>query len=146
VASGLGAELYLTNVSKPFTCFLVDDDIDDQEIFLTVMEEIAPGIRCVTALNGQEAMNMLTSGEVVPDLIFLDLNMPLMNGKQFLAACGQVDKCRHIPVIVLSTTSDKSNIEETFRLGAKDYITKPHKFSEWGTLIKEKLSAYSLRP
>jgi CheY-like chemotaxis protein len=130
-------------VSEPFTCFLVDDDIDDQEIFLTVMEDIAPRVRCVTALNGQEAMNMLTSGEVLPDLIFLDLNMPLMNGKQFLAACRQVDKCRHIPVIVLSTTSDKSSIEETFRLGAKDYITKPHKFSEWGTLIKEKLSAYS---
>lgn len=107
------------------------------------MEDIAPRVRCVTALNGQEAMNMLTSGEVLPDLIFLDLNMPLMNGKQFLAACRQVDKCRHIPVIVLSTTSDKSSIEETFRLGAKDYITKPHKFSEWGTLIKEKLSAYS---
>ncbi|HET7178821.1 MAG TPA: response regulator [Chryseosolibacter sp.] len=130
-------------MSEPFTCFLVDDDIDDQEIFLTVMEDIAPRVRCVTALNGQEAMNMLTSGEVLPDLIFLDLNMPLMNGKQFLAACRQVDKCRHIPVIVLSTTSDKSSIEETFRLGAKDYITKPHKFSEWGTLIKEKLSAYS---
>lgn len=130
-------------MSEPFTCFLVDDDIDDQEIFLTVMEDIAPRVRCITALNGQEAMNMLTSGEVLPDLIFLDLNMPLMNGKQFLAACRQVDKCRHIPVIVLSTTSDKSSIEETFRLGAKDYITKPHKFSEWGTLIKEKLSAYS---
>lgn len=107
------------------------------------MEDIAPGIRCVTAMNGQEAISKLTSGEVAPDLIFLDLNMPLMNGKQFLAACHQVEKCRHIPVIVLSTTSDKSSIEETFRLGAKDYITKPHRFSEWGTLIKDKLSGYT---
>lgn len=129
-------------MSKPFVCFLVDDDIDDQEIFLSVMEEIAPWARCVTAFNGREAINKLSSGEVEPDLIFLDLNMPLMNGKQFLAACHQLDTCRHIPIIVLSTTSDKASIEETFRLGAKDYITKPQKFSEWGVVIKDKLDAY----
>lgn len=142
----MGIERYLYTVSKPFTCLLIDDDIDDQEIFLTVMEDIAPGIRCVTAMNGREAMDMLTSGKVLPDLIFLDLNMPLMNGKQFLAARHQVEKCMHIPVIVLSTTADKSSMEETFRLGAKDYITKPHKFSEWGILIKDKLNAYTPRP
>jgi CheY-like chemotaxis protein len=71
--------------------------------------------------------------------------MPLMNGKQFLQACNNLEKCRHIPVIILTTTSDKASIEETIRLGAKGYITKPQRFSEWGTIIKDKLTAYTPR-
>lgn len=134
------------DVNRQFTCFLIDDDVDDQEIFLSVLEHVAPSVRCVTALNGQEAISKLTSGEVKPDLIFLDLNMPLMNGKQFLKACTQIEKCRKIPVIILTTTSDGASIEETKRLGARDYITKPHKFSEWRSIIKDKISAYKQAP
>ena len=109
------------------------------------METIAPSVICVTAMNGLEAIHKLSSEEVKPDLIFLDLNMPLMNGKQFLIACTELEKCKSIPVIILTTTSDKPSIEETIRLGAKDYITKPHKFSEWGSAIKDKLTAYTPR-
>ena len=129
-------------MNKEFTCFLIDDDIDDREIFLSVLEEVAPSIRCYTASNGQEAINKLISAEVKPDLIFLDLNMPLMNGKQFLKACQGLDNCRKIPVIILTTSSDKKSIEETRQLGACDYITKPDKFSAWGKIIKEKLEVY----
>lgn len=129
-------------MKEEFTCFLIDDDVDDQEIFLSVLEEVAPSIRCYTASNGQEAINKLVSSEVKPDLIFLDLNMPLMNGKQFLKACMLLDECRNIPVIILTTSSDKRSAEETRQLGARDYITKPDKFSAWGSIIKEKINAY----
>ncbi|HET9486687.1 MAG TPA: response regulator, partial [Chryseosolibacter sp.] len=127
-------------MNKEFTCFLIDD-IDDREIFLSVLEEVAPSVRCYTASNGQEAINKLISAEVKPDLIFLDLNMPLMNGKQFLKACQDLDNCKKIPVIILTTSSDKKSIEETRELGARDYITKPDKFSAWGKIIKETLEA-----
>ena len=63
---------------------LVDDDIEDQEIFLSVIEKVSPSIECQTAINGAEALQLLLSKKVHPDVIFLDLNMPLMNGKQFL--------------------------------------------------------------
>ena len=131
-------------MTKDFTCFLIDDDTDDQEIFLSVLGEVAPSVRCFTAANGQEAIKKLISEEVKPDLIFLDLNMPLMNGKQFLQACHSIDDFKNIPVIILTTSSDKKSIEETMQLGAHDYITKPDKFSAWGIIIKEKLSAYHL--
>ena len=127
---------------KALTCFLIDDDVDDQEIFLSVLEEITPSIQCITATNGQEALQKLTSHEVEPDIIFVDLNMPLMNGKQFLEACTALDGCEKIPVIILTTSSDKKSIEETLRMGASDYITKPDKFSVWGSVIKEKLRAF----
>ena len=131
-------------MKKDFTCFLIDDDIDDQEVFLSVVEEVAPPIRCYTASNGQEAIDKLSSEEVKPDLIFLDLNMPLMNGKQFLKACHSLDRCRDIPVIILTTTADRRSMEETRLLGARDYITKPDKFSAWSTIIKEKINAYRI--
>lgn len=131
-------------VAREFTCFLIDDDIDDQEIFVSVLSQINPSIRCITATNGQEAISKLKSENITPDLIFLDLNMPLMNGKQFLEACHFLDRCKEVPVIILTTSSDKRSIEETRKLGAADFITKPDKFSTWGAVLKEKLDAYKI--
>ena len=68
--------------------------------------------------------------------------MPLMNGKQFLKACHLIEDCRKIPVIILTTSSDKRSMEETLQLGARDYITKPDKYSAWGKIIQEKINAY----
>ena len=121
---------------------MIDDDTDDQEIFLSVLEGIDPTVNCITASNGQEAIQKLTDGSRRPDLIFLDLNMPLMNGKQFLKACNLIDDCKKIPVIILTTSSDKKSMEETLQLGARDYITKPDKYSAWGKIIQEKINAY----
>lgn len=131
-----------TSKDEQFTCFLIDDDVDDQEIFMTVLEEVQPDIRCITAANGQEAIDKIRHQRLKPDLIFLDLNMPLMNGQQFLQACSAHDTCKEIPVIILTTSSDRRTIDETLQLGAKDYITKPDKFSEWGVVIREKINTW----
>lgn len=127
------------SVNKAFTCFLIDDDADDQEIFLRVLESVAPAVECHTASNGQEAIDKLQNNQVNPDVIFLDLNMPLMNGKQFLKACQSMGSCKEIPVIILSTSSDHQTIQETRELGARDYITKPNQYSAWKEVIQEKL-------
>jgi CheY-like chemotaxis protein len=58
-------------MAKDFTCFLIDDDADDQEIFLSVVEKISPSVHCITANNGQEALQKLTVENIKPDLIFL---------------------------------------------------------------------------
>jgi CheY-like chemotaxis protein len=121
---------------KPFTCFLVDDDTDDQEIFLKVMRNIDPAIRNMTAVNGVDALKKLNATKENPDLIFLDLNMPLMNGKEFLQALYKLRKFSTIPVVILSTTSDTGTIAETLELGAKHFITKPDTFSDWETALK----------
>lgn len=109
---------------------------------MSVLEGISPTVHCITASNGQEAIRKLTAEKVKPDLIFLDLNMPLMNGQQFLRACNKLDDCRQIPVIILTTSSDSKSKEETLQLGAKEYITKPDKYSAWGKIIEEKINAY----
>lgn len=129
-------------MNKEFTCLLIDDDQDDREIFLSVLQDVVPAIRCVTAMNGEEGLRILLSHEVEPDLIFVDMNMPLMNGKQFLEKYSHIDDIKSIPVIMLTTSSDKKSIEETLGLGARDYITKPDRFSGWGMVIREKINAF----
>ena len=63
---------------------LIDDDDDDQEIFLSAVEQVSESVTCVALGNATEALHQLTTKAIVPDIIFLDLNMPIMNGQQFL--------------------------------------------------------------
>lgn len=113
---------------------LVDDDEDDREFLLEVINEHYPEVVCSIAVNGQDALNQL---EVYrPDVIFLDLNMPLMDGRQFLKSINKVDKLADIPVVVVTTGSDKRIQEETISLGAKAFFTKPDKFSGWKDMVK----------
>lgn len=72
-----------------------------------------------------------------PDIIFLDLNMPLMNGRQFLQKVKQMKDFRSIPVVILTTSSDRESIVETRRLGATDFLTKPDKLSGWEKLLSK---------
>ena len=72
-------------MSNSKTFFIVDDDVDDQELFMEAVNEVDKTITCISASNCEEALDSLKSGKVVlPDIIFLDLNMPRLNGKQFL--------------------------------------------------------------
>lgn len=116
---------------KKKTFFIVDDDIDDQELFIEAVNEVDNSIQCVSASNCEEALDLLKNKKTsLPDVIFLDLNMPRLNGKQCLAELKKLAHLRHIPVIIYSTSSEKRDIEETTRLGAAHFLTKPNKFEE----------------
>jgi CheY-like chemotaxis protein len=104
---------------------LIDDDEDDQEIFLAAVEEISTSATCIAYNNARIALQKLENSEISVDIIFLDLNMPIMNGTQFLIAFMKNDRLRKIPVIVLSTSSQPLAIHEAKSLGATDFITKP---------------------
>lgn len=116
---------------------LIDDDEDDREIFLSVVESIAPTVLCAIATNGQDAISKLTNSDWLPQIIFLDLNMPLMDGKQFLREVKKSDVLKTIPVVVLSTSSDKETIIQTQNLGAEKFITKPDRYSDWEERLKD---------
>ncbi|RPD38619.1 response regulator [Chitinophaga barathri] len=112
------------------TILLIDDDTDDQEMFLSALEFIDESIVCNTAPNGYEAIMQLNDADSLPDLIFLDLNMPVMNGVQFLREVKVAHKAKDVPVVIYSTASDNQTIQEAKQLGAFQFITKPEKFSE----------------
>lgn len=116
-------------MAQTITFLLVDDDIDDAFLFREVLNDVAPHIQLRTAANGQEALDMLIAagneGQTMPDLIFLDLNMPRMDGKQCLVLIKANDELQHIPVIMYTTSSHSRDIEETMQNGAVSFITKP---------------------
>ncbi|HEU5148686.1 MAG TPA: response regulator [Chryseosolibacter sp.] len=124
-------------MNKPLHILLINDDPDDHEIFESVIELILPSARCSSVLSGQRAIEKLIDGSLRPHIIFLDLNMPLMNGKQFLLEVRNHPEIATIPVIVLTTSSDAGNVAETKQLGAKYFITKPDRFSQWEDALRQ---------
>lgn len=103
---------------------LVDDDIDDRTIFSEVLKDIDQTLTCNTASNGEDALTQLENG-LRPDIIFLDLNMPRINGKQFLQEIKKQETLQDIPVIIYTTSSEVQDKKETQQLGASGYFTKP---------------------
>jgi len=113
---------------------LVDDDEDDREFMLQVLGDSFPEVACTIAVNGRDAFARLESYR--PDIIFLDLNMPLMDGRQFLRLIKQRADLAEIPVVILSTSSDVETIAEAKSLGAKEFITKPDKLAGWVGVVE----------
>ena len=121
--------LHAMNTTRTF--FIVDDDIDDQDLFIEAVNEVDKSIKCMSVSNCEEALDLLRNRKIsMPDMIFLDLNMPRLNGKQCLAELKKESHLADIPVIIYSTSSEKRDIEETSRLGAAHFLTKPNKFEE----------------
>lgn len=109
---------------------LVDDDIDDTFLFKEVIGQIKTPIKLTSASDGLQAMNTLETMAEQPDLIFLDLNMPSMGGKECLLQIKTDDRLRHIPVVMYTTSSQSKDIEETMMNGAAGFITKPTSIKE----------------
>ena len=111
--------------------FIADDDIDDQELFIKALKEIDGQCHCITAFNGEEALFKLVNEKTnLPDVIFLDLNMPKVNGKQCLKEIKLNSMLQHIPVIIYSTSAAVHEMQETNQLGAALFMQKPSRFNE----------------
>lgn len=107
------------------TILYVDDDADDREIFCDAVRSIDENIICVTATNGLDALSFLESQTQLPDVVFLDINMPLMGGKTCLAEIRGSKKMAHLHVIMFTTSTNPREIEECKKIGANDFINKP---------------------
>jgi CheY-like chemotaxis protein len=103
---------------------LIDDDDDDQFIFLAALEDVAPGSHCEITNNALEAFQNLSAGADVPDMLFLDLNMPLMNGFEFLLILKSDPRFLPVPVIIFSTSDNPEDQHRAKELGALQFITK----------------------
>lgn len=109
---------------------LTDDDKDDRELFSEALASVDPGIICHGAENGKDALRILnTLGLTKPDIIFLDINMPVMNGWELLHTLKKDDARNDIPVIIYTTSSEERDRRIAKDLGALCFVTKPDDFN-----------------
>ena len=137
-------------MSSQVNCFLIDNDVDDQEIFCLALQEIDPGITCTIADNGVKALEVINShSSYIPTFIFMDLNMPLMNGKQCLEELRKIDRISKVPIYIYSTAADPRSIADVKQSGATDFIVKPASFKELtellATLLQNKTISYETK-
>lgn len=111
-------------------CFLIDDDEDDQEIFLMALQQVDQNIRCDVAADCTEGLRKLTADiSFIPQYIFLDINMPKMNGRDCLTLIRKLDHLTDTQIIMYSTSSDVKVIRACNELGADDFLVKPASLS-----------------
>jgi CheY-like chemotaxis protein len=124
-------------MKNPTTFLLVDDDLDDTSLFEEVLQQVDPAVVFASAANGHEALSALRDGIITrPDIIFLDLNMPRMDGRQCLAALKEDDAFKQIPVIMYTTSSQPKDVEQALQNGAVCFITKPTSLKELQNILE----------
>lgn len=117
---------------------LADDDEDDRLFFTDAFEELKINTIVNTVNNGRELLNYLHHPEtVLPNIVFLDLNMPILNGIDCLKEIKREDKFKDIAIAIYSTSSSDQDVENTFVLGANIYIKKPSNFNELKKILSD---------
>lgn len=120
---------------------LADDDEDDRLFFKDAVEKVKKRTKITFLNDGEQLMNYLTSsGDSLPQVIFLDLNMPRKNGLECLREIRSKSTLRELSVAIYSTSSSEEDIEETFAQGANIYIKKPRDFAMLKKIMAEVLS------
>ncbi len=122
---------------------LVDDDADDQLFFVDAIKELEPNLECDVASNGLEALVHLENVPPPPSIIFLDLNMPMMNGFECLTQLKKINEYKEIPVIIFTTSNHPIDMERTISMGAKMFLTKPPDFNVLKNKLREILQIFA---
>jgi len=119
---------------------LAEDDEDDSFFFEEALKSVAPNPSFIRAKDGVELTELLKELPFLPDLVFLDLNMPRKNGAQCLSEIRNQQELQHLPVVVLSTSSSESIIDEMYHYGANLYVQKPNDVRSWKRVIAKVLN------
>jgi CheY-like chemotaxis protein len=127
--------------SPPINVLLADDDSDDCLLFKEALEELPLTTNLAIVHDGVELMQYLTSKQdMLPDILFLDLNMPRKNGFECLSEIKQHKKLQALRVIIFSTSFNPAIADQLQKQGAQHYIRKPAEFSNLRKLILQSLT------
>ncbi|MFL5752327.1 MAG: response regulator [Bacteroidia bacterium] len=128
--------------TKSIRILLADDDKDDRFLFREALSELPVSTQLTTVHDGEELMTFLVENATrLPDILFLDLNMPRKNGFECLTEIKQNDELKELPVIMFSTSYprdmhyEQDIIKLLYKIGAHDYIRKPDDFNQLKQVI-----------
>lgn len=124
---------------KTWHLLLVDDSVDDVELAQRLLRKLAPAVLHSVACDGVQALALLhaPNGErLVPDLILLDLKMPRLDGIDVLRALRANESTQRIPVVMFSSSNERSDVRRCYELGANSYVQKPVNFDEYEAALR----------
>ncbi|MDZ7808771.1 MAG: response regulator [Gracilimonas sp.] len=135
----------MNSQKAPLRVLLTDDDEDDRLIFKEILNEMDKDIIVDMVNDGKQLMDFLkTESNLLPHIIFLDLNLPNMSGIECLKKIRGNEKYSDISIAIYSTSTSKKDIDDTFSNGANIYITKPGAYNELKDVLRKSLTAVSL--
>ncbi len=128
-------------MSSPFEVLLVEDDAADIDLTQEALLESKLHVRLNAVRSGADALTYLHQrapfeDAILPDLIFLDLNLPGMSGKEIIQVIRSEKELCHIPIAVLTTSQAQQDIDDSYRLGANCYVSKPVGLDEFNEVIR----------
>jgi CheY-like chemotaxis protein len=122
---------------------LIEDDTIEVMKFNRVVKTLELPHRIIEAANGEVALTLLENKNELPNIIVLDLNMPKINGIEFLKILKQHAELKYIPAIILTTSNNSRDVLECYRIGIAGYIVKPLKYEDYVTRIQSLLMYWS---
>jgi CheY-like chemotaxis protein len=120
----------MNHTQETIHILLADDDQDDIDFFSDALKKVNSGIKLSSVSDGSEALEYLRNAERIPDCIFLDLNMPRMNGLECLEKIRDNESLKDVAVIIYSTSNNSREINEAIEKGATLYIVKTFSFAQ----------------
>lgn len=121
--------------------FLADDDEDDRLFFEEALKEVCDEATLTVAENGDELMKILHKPPVpMPDVIFLDLNMPKKNGFECLEEIKKDKMLKDLPIIIFTTSIQEESVNKVYQHGANYYVKKPTDFRQLKQIVKKILA------
>ncbi len=120
---------------------LADDDTDDCIFFKKALTELLIPTNLIAVHDGEQLMHLLINETTeLPDILFLDLNMPRKNGVECLSEIKASEKLKQLPVIMFSTSFEQEVVNRLYQNGAQYFIRKPSEFSQFKKIIQQSLT------
>jgi|TARA_B100000767_G_C19472366_1_gene412683 CheY-like chemotaxis protein len=131
-------------MTKSLNIFLIEDDKIEVMKLNRTISSLNLNHNITEANNGEDALKILESKDKLPDIILLDLNMPKINGLEFLETLKADDVLRYIPTIILTTSSNKKDLLECYKLGIAGYVLKPLTYEDYVLKMGKILNYWSI--
>jgi CheY-like chemotaxis protein len=123
---------------------LIEDDLIEVMKLKRTVYKLNLKHSIIEAKNGEEAFRYLRSGEKLPDIILLDLNMPRMNGIEFLTILKEDELLQYLPTVILTTSENRADLLKCYQAGIAGYVIKPLKYEDYEYKLNAVLKYWSV--
>jgi CheY-like chemotaxis protein len=130
-------------MQKALKILFIEDDTIEIIKFNRVLKTLGLNHTIIEAENGEDALVILKEKQTIPDIIVLDLNMPKLNGIEFLRIIKNDAMLKYIPAIILTTSNNHKDILECYKIGIAGYMLKPLKYEEYLDRIQKLVSYWT---